>query len=69
MNPKWNCPAVQGLQGKQFEIKRIGAGMLGVHWEGIVDEVSGVEMKRKSKVPKLFFCLPQKRKKNNLTYM
>ena len=52
-----------------IEIKRIGTET----WEsreGIVGEVSRVEikrrrgMKRRSKVPKRCFCLPQKQKKS-----
>ena len=52
-----------------IEITRIGAGMLG---EQGVGEVSRVEikrrrrMKRRSKVPKIFFCLPQKQNKNQI---
>ena len=54
-----------------IEIKRIGAGMLGEQMLG-VGEVSRVEikrrrrMKRRSKVPKRYFCLLQKQKNQQI---
>ena len=52
-----------------FEIKRIGTGMLGEQGgNSTVGEVSRVEiarrrrMKRRSKVPRIFFCFLQKQK-------